>query len=78
MFSQKINSEEILAFQNEFIEIIQYFKRFMNLVMKRVRDTDTEYTLKKSKIKSKISDLKNYIKRLQDQKADLYNLLLAQ
>ena len=32
-----ISNQELLAFQNEFIEMVQYTKNYLNYIMKRVK-----------------------------------------
>jgi hypothetical protein len=75
MITQSISEEEILTFQNEFVEIIEYFKNFMSLIMNKVADTNVEYTKRKQEIDLKIDSIQKYIGRLETQKKNLYNLI---
>lgn len=76
MSSQYIFKEEILSFQNEFVQVIQYIKRFMNYVMKKIKETDTKLNKSKSDLKLYILKLNEYINRIKNQKEKLYENIL--
>lgn len=77
MVSQYVKGEEVIAFQNEYIQIISNLKRFMNVIMKKIRNCKIEFTEKKIKIKGDISIIHSQIERISSQKQNLYNLALA-
>jgi hypothetical protein len=78
MLSQSISEEEVLAFQNEFVEINQYFKSFMNYVMKKVKESFTTFTDKKLNLQNLISQLNKHVDKIKNQKQALLNSLLLQ
>jgi hypothetical protein len=78
MLSQYISDEEVLAFQNEFVEINQYLKSFMNYVMKKVKESFSLYSDMKRDHQNLISRLNTHIDRIKNQKQALLNSLLIQ
>lgn len=78
MLTQSISDEEIIAFQNEFIEINQYFKSFMNFVMQKIKDNFKLYTEKKREVEDKISALNAREEKVKKQKESLLNSILLQ
>jgi hypothetical protein len=77
MVSQFVKSEEVVAFQNEYVQIMANIKRFMNVIMKKIRNSNIEYTHKKIKIKGDIKIIQKQIEKISLQKQNLYNLALA-
>lgn len=77
MISQTLNYEEILAFQNEFIQINTYMKNFMNVIMGKIKETNIQYMEKKKLLNDNIDELNSKSERVQAQKDSLYKSLLS-
>jgi hypothetical protein len=76
MESQFISTEELKAFQNEFLQINQYIKKFLNYIMKKIKETDAFYDDLKIKLNSSKEKKQELLKRIEIQKQKLYTKLL--
>ncbi len=76
MILETISAEEVLSFQNEYIQIITFNKNFLTYTMNKIKETDR--SLKDQIIQQKVQIQENdkYIKDLQRQKDNLYKLIL--
>ena len=76
MLTQHVSYEEIISFQNEYIQIQSYFKHFMTAVMKRIRVSNGMLNQQKIDRELIINKIEEYIKRIAQQKKALFNELL--
>jgi len=71
-----ISKEELLAFQNEFIEMIQYAKNYLNFIMKRVKKEENLISELIIKLQQSLTDMSNRITKLEEKKTNLIKDIL--
>ena len=76
MILETISAEEVLSFQNEYIQIITFNKNFLTYTMNKIKETDKSLNDQMTQHKGKIQENDKYIKDLQRQKDNLYKLIL--
>ena len=76
MITEKISQEEIISFQNEYMQIISYNKNFLNYIINKIRETYMEINSNKSSFESNIKVLKLKSDQIKKKKDVLFDLIL--
>jgi len=71
-----VSKEELLAFQNEFVEMIQYSKNYMNFIMKRIKEEGIINNDMVLKAQQNLLETNNRRNLLEQKKNNLVNDLL--
>jgi hypothetical protein len=77
MVTQTLNQEEITSFQNEFVEITLYLKKFMSSIMQKTKETHIKYTDEKKVIENDIEKIKTHSEKIKKQKEELIKQILS-
>jgi DNA-binding LytR/AlgR family response regulator len=76
MILETISYDEVLSFQNEYIQIVTFNKNFLSYLMNKIKVTSGELKEKISIHKDKIEYNEKYVKDIQNQKESLYEIIL--
>jgi len=76
MISEQISQEEILSFQNEYIQIISYNKNFLNYIINKIRETQLAIDNQKYLFENNVKDIKIKMDQIKKKKNNLYDLIL--
>jgi len=71
-----LSKEELLAFQNEFAEMIEYSKKYLNFLMKKIKQEEVTNSEMLLNSQIKIKEISNRISKLEEKKTNLIKDIL--